>query len=542
MYKNIVLCSDGTGNRDVKARGSNVFKLYEAVDIQGYKKDRSVPVQVAYYDDGVGSDSVPILRILGGAFGFGIARKVRDLYTQLAQVYEPGDRVFLFGFSRGAYTVRTLSGMIQYCGVVDRRKYPGAQLDQKVWECWREFRGTFARFVSEAARRGENATQREDDVSGKSAEDAVRRRGLGAVEDDRLAPKGRVDIHFIGVWDTVCAIGVPFDELRDFLNYFVYPIRFSDLVPGDQVTFARHALALDDERRTFWPEMWDEREARPGQIEQVWFAGAHSNVGGGYPKQGMSLVSLDWMMAHAESAGLRFIPTTREFVRSRQDAHDKLYDSRSGLGVYYRWNPRDVVRLCRAHGLEKPRVHLSVFERIARGSADYAPGNLPFDVDVVTTPDSNVPSWPRQGTNASIAQRLTSAAEKRGPGGSLLAQQRSTLLAGKLSYHAFLVATVTILVAAIVSREGLEIPSLLKGVVPFGDTVAAGVDRVRGYVPPNWRSVPSSLLVAAFFSSAGLAWMLSYLVDRRQRREYTDFWHELRDGIQHDLDQPTETI
>ena len=113
--KNIVLCSDGTGNTAIKARGTNVFKLYEAVDIQGHKYDQTLKPQVAFYDDGVGTSRLTPLKLIGGAFGFGFRKNVKDLYTELAHVYEPGDHIYLFGFSRGAYTVRALSGMIEYC-------------------------------------------------------------------------------------------------------------------------------------------------------------------------------------------------------------------------------------------------------------------------------------------------------------------------------------------------------------------------------------------------------------------------------------------
>jgi uncharacterized protein (DUF2235 family) len=113
MAKNIVLCSDGTGATTVKARGTNVFKLYEAVDRT---------TQVAVYDDGVGAQRLRLLRMATGAFGIGLKRNVRQLYVELAKVYEPGDRIFLFGFSRGAFTVRMLAGLIVACGILDKRK------------------------------------------------------------------------------------------------------------------------------------------------------------------------------------------------------------------------------------------------------------------------------------------------------------------------------------------------------------------------------------------------------------------------------------
>src|SRR5919106_2531604 len=105
MGKNIILCSDGTGNSGGKGRGTNVWRLYKALDVS----DPST--QIAFYDDGVGSEDFRLFRIMGVAFGWGLARNVRQLYTFLVRHYHPGDDIFLFGFSRGAFTVRSLAGM-----------------------------------------------------------------------------------------------------------------------------------------------------------------------------------------------------------------------------------------------------------------------------------------------------------------------------------------------------------------------------------------------------------------------------------------------
>ncbi len=121
------------------------------------------------------------------------------------------------------------------------------------------------------------------------------------------------------------------------------------------------------------------------RIEQVWFAGAHSNVGGGYPKQGMSLVALDWMLAHAASSGLRLHTMDREVFHCHASVDDMLYDPRGGIGCFYRWAPRDIRKYCNRNGIA-PRIHLTVAERIAHATDDYAPGNLPPGVTVATTP------------------------------------------------------------------------------------------------------------------------------------------------------------
>ncbi len=124
MAKNIIICSDGTGNTAIKGRGTNVFKMFEAIDLNGHRTNPALDPQIAFYDDGVGTETFLPLKLLGGAFGFGLAKNVRNLYTDLIRVYDPGDRIYLFGFSRGAFTVRTLAGLIAKCGLLDRDKLP----------------------------------------------------------------------------------------------------------------------------------------------------------------------------------------------------------------------------------------------------------------------------------------------------------------------------------------------------------------------------------------------------------------------------------
>src|SRR5262245_56889357 len=122
MAKNIVICSDGTGNTAILGRGTNVFKLFEAIDLNGHRTDPHLVPQIALYDDGVGTERFKPLKIFAGMTGFGLSRNVKQLYKELVRVYDPGDRLFLFGFSRGAFTVRTLAGLITTCGMVDIAK------------------------------------------------------------------------------------------------------------------------------------------------------------------------------------------------------------------------------------------------------------------------------------------------------------------------------------------------------------------------------------------------------------------------------------
>lgn len=389
--KNIILCSDGTGNTTIKGRGTNVFKLYEAVDVVGHTLDSNLKEQIAFYDDGVGTDSLYVLKVLGGTAGLGLSRNVRQLYTELCKCYQPSDEIYLFGFSRGAFTVRTLAGLIWDCGIIDQSKWQSdedlAILVKAAWKAHRRhYRAWIGRNLLFFLKSGSEVSREFRDKNAISHADH---------------PEGRGPVQFIGVWDTVAAVGLPFDYLTQVINSVIYRFSFPDLKLGPLVKRACHAISIDDERHTFHPLLWEERkdsgysrlpdapnekQKDENRIEQVWFSGVHSNVGGGYPKQGMSLVSLDWMMDKAEKRGegIRFIDDLRRQYRARQNIHDKLYDSRAGLAVYYRYKPRDIMKICKDCGVI-PKIHESTFDRIHRGTQGYAPINLPHNLSIVST-------------------------------------------------------------------------------------------------------------------------------------------------------------
>jgi uncharacterized protein (DUF2235 family) len=373
MTKNIVLCSDGTGSKGIQKRGTNVYKLYEAVDLQGNKVDTSIPKQIAFYDDGVGTETSKWRKILGSAFGYGLSKNVKELYADLVRTYNVGDRIYLFGFSRGAFTVRTLAGFINTCGIIDRIHLENdTELSQKVDKVYEQYRRKYKASISPLVHRF---------------------RDKYYACDKEIITINDTPIEFIGVWDTVDAVGLPIQWLADKVNKYIYCFKFTDskLSPEKKVRKACHALSIDDERLTFHPALWNEEGEEDDRVEQVWFAGVHSNVGGGYPKHGMSLVSLDWMMSKAEQAGLkldkdklRFIDHDRNLYRNRRNVNDKLYDSRSGAGVYYRYEPRDISGLCKEYSF-KPRIHDSVIDRIMQRTEGYAPGNIPFNSEFVST-------------------------------------------------------------------------------------------------------------------------------------------------------------
>ena len=368
MSKNIVICCDGTGNRGGVTRGTNVWRIFNAVDHHGCN-----PQQVVFYDDGVGTEGSRLMRILGGVFGWGLSRNIREAYAFLAMNFEPGDKVFLFGFSRGAFTVRSLAGLIGHCGLIRKMQLI--------------------------------------DAGSHRCRNKLLKRLLHAYRSTRSVPNcpgQKICIQFIGVWDTVDAVGMPIDELKcvpelvmGFCGRRAWGFNDRKLHPC--VRHAYHALALDEERKTFLPNIWD---PDPERIEQVWFAGVHSNVGGGYPKDSLSFVSLDWMMGKAGRYGLMFKHGERSRIQQQANAHGRMYDSRAGIGMFYRFGRRhpclrppqplpkntpsgkrcwqavkawfqELIGRERTESCpDRPLVHTSVVERIRRGSNRYAPKNL----------------------------------------------------------------------------------------------------------------------------------------------------------------------
>ena len=428
--KNIVICSDGTGNRGGKNRGTNVWRIFNAVD-----HHCSEIKQVTYYDDGVGTQVFRPLKLFSSTFGWGLSRNIQEAYEFLAMTYNEGDKVFLFGFSRGAFTVRSLAGMIGRCGLVSRQKLIGAgsrrmrdRVLKRILLAYRSSKRTSGS-EDETKIRQDEETQEENEPTSNAAypdderEDKNKRfRKKLKIDDLELTS---IPIHFIGVWDTVDAVGVPLDELKPLLSTF-HRLRcrrgwgFNDKVPHPCIQNAYQALALDDERKTFHPNIWNEKAMKESgrTVEQVWFAGSHSNVGGGYPKDALSLVALDWMMGKANKHCLRFKKNCRRIVQSDASAHGRLYDSRAGFGALYRFERRNLymqpitLPIKRKHCASwaetikknimeygrkligkatmempycKPSIHVSVRERACCQGNYYAPKNLCREYEVAYT-------------------------------------------------------------------------------------------------------------------------------------------------------------
>ena len=441
MGKNIIICSDGTGNSSIKDRGTNVFKIYEALDLH-----HPTTIQIAIYDDGVGTETFRPFQLLGGAFGFGLWRNIRQLYTGLVQVYEPGDRIYLFGFSRGAFTVRQLAGLILKMGIIAKGRYTStSELNRLVRQAQREYWQDNRAWLEWLIMKVFSWFTPCEGV------EKFRNQYATKVPDRNSVNQYQADIRFIGVWDTVSAVGFPVLYVADMFNTAVYRFKFPDYKLGKAVSAAAHALSIDDQRATFHPLLWDECDEvrdKP-RIEQTWFAGVHANVGGGYPKQGVSLVALDWMMRKAEAAGARldgeagikFLEKDKAFYREHMNVNDKVYDSRSGLSAYYRYKPRDIYRKCQQKNFE-PRIHATVINRIYQGTDGYAPGNIPREFTLV---DGDSIGYRFEDASCIVTTALQDDT-------SLLSRTRGLILARKVG-GLILISSTVVIVAYLIPGE-----------------------------------------------------------------------------------------
>jgi uncharacterized protein (DUF2235 family) len=353
--KNIVICLDGTGDQ-FREENTNVVKLFRILA-------RHPQEQVAYYNPGVGTLGDPSLvrswwlklkikysLARSAAFGRGLTQILQQAYAYLMDQYEEGDRVFIFGFSRGAYTARGLAGFIHACGLLDKgcqnlipyamKLYKAPRIDFKILA---KFRSTYGR---------------------------------------------PCPIHFLGLWDSVSSFGWIFDPV--FLPY---------TRNNKSVQAVRHALAIDEKRVFFSPLHWGDERQDGQDVKEVWFAGVHADIGGGYPEQesGLAKITLEWMIQEAcqEKFGLKI--NTQKYQRYvlgsdndnayiGPDETVEAHESLKGLWWWVQYLPRRVwnYQSKRKQILFPPRIrpiaigsslHQSVLNRIK--SANYQPVNLP---------------------------------------------------------------------------------------------------------------------------------------------------------------------
>lgn len=335
--KRIVICFDGTWNTPADENlpeeeqvETNVRRFYESVHPTGADGIE----QVKWYDRGVGTQWFD--RFAGGSTGAGLDLNILEGYKVLAENYQDNDEVYVLGFSRGAYTARSLVGMIRNCGLIKKRNLG--------------FRTAMAYGIYRT---------REDSV------DSVTARLF------RSMFSREIKIKFVGVWDTVGALGVPLEFLSKF-NMRLY--EFHDTGLSGIVNNAYQGIAIDENRKDYDVCLWDPSD-KPGQtIEQRWFIGAHCDVGGGYPDRRLSDMALRWMQDRASELGLTLTP--REVPETNYLG--PLTDSYQGFlkGAYARINPRHFRSVTRTQ-FGNEIIDESVLRRRREDSA-YAPQNQGF--------------------------------------------------------------------------------------------------------------------------------------------------------------------
>jgi uncharacterized protein (DUF2235 family) len=335
--KRIITCSDGTWNEPNKSdKGkpirTNVQKIFDYI----LSSDARGVQQIKFYDEGVGAEGSMITRMLQGATGKGIDQNILDIYKFIVWNYEQGpsfrDEIYLFGFSRGAYTARSLGGLIRKCGILRKSNL------NLISEAYDLYRNKDASPESEEAKkfRKENSY----DVA---------------------------SIKFIGVWDTVGALGIPINAFQWYnkKKYAFYDTALSSIIEN-----AYHAISVDEQRSNFKPTLWTksantDQRAFEQVLEQKWFAGVHSNVGGGYPDEGLADIALQWMMEKAASTGLAF-----DGQRIQEDVKPNikgtLYNSRKGI---FALTPGEL------RPITDGGIHDTVYERINEVK-DYKPKNV----------------------------------------------------------------------------------------------------------------------------------------------------------------------
>jgi uncharacterized protein (DUF2235 family) len=338
--KRLVLCCDGTWNRaDQEDAGkpcpTNVIKIAYRLAKKAKDANGDLVQQIIYYDQGVGTGDLED-KILGGGTGAGLEQNIHDAYIFLLANYEPGDEIYIIGFSRGAFTARSIGGMIHKCGVLKREH---------------------VRRYIDAERLYHNG---KIDATHPEAEAFRKECSIDGAND--------TPVQMIGVWDTVGALGIPLRGLRA-ANKDEY--QFLDTKLNPAVKHAFHALAIDEHRSPFEPTLW-EPIRKDQDVQQVWFPGVHSDVGGGYNTSDLSDSTLQWMIDRAKEAGLAFDDDVMKVYPIAPKPEGVIHDS---MNLFYRVEGK-LVRPIGAGGPDtSQKVHQSAIDRWDR-VASYRPDNL----------------------------------------------------------------------------------------------------------------------------------------------------------------------
>ena len=319
LMQRIIILIDGTWNREGVQADTNVAKLdpRDKKCLQRLIKPKATDgtLQEVFYHDGVGNDGGIVERLLGGAIGLGLKKIVQACYEFIVNKFNPGDEIYIFGFSRGAYAARALAGMIGASGIQRQPSGRGFEL------AWNHYR------INPAVRKGE---QPPSSANRKVLEDFHSLPASDQVHRDRT-------VRCVGVWDTVGSYGVPAGfGLAPLARYITLLfLGFHDTNFGNHIDVGLHAVGIDERRRPFVPTFWTIRKGQKprGHVEQTWFAGVHANIGGSYPDAGLSDLALIWMIARVQSlAGLEFDAIAVKAC-TKPNIDGEVYDSSKGWPV-----------------------------------------------------------------------------------------------------------------------------------------------------------------------------------------------------------------
>lgn len=314
MPKNIVIFSDGTGQEGGKGASTNIYKLFNIIE------DRTSQ-QISFYDRGLGTNW---RKISGNVSGAGISKNIIDCYQFIFENYEAGDQIYLFGFSRGAATVRSLTSFIHYFGIIPKSR---PELIEKAYKIYK---------IKNESKRKAKATE--------------------FVSTHHTM---WTNVKFLGCYDTVAALGVPIKPISVMLDKIPwFQHTFQNFKLNESVENAYQALAIDDERKTFHPILWDADTLPDQSIKQVWFCGMHTDVGGGYDEQELSDIPFLWMKNMAINHGLLIYSENNISINSDVNGH--MHNSRGeGWTKIYRQKRRS----WDSSRTDKPIVHSSVLQR-----------------------------------------------------------------------------------------------------------------------------------------------------------------------------------
>lgn len=387
--KRLVFCFDGTWNTITMPYPTNVTKLAQALQ----RVDRHGVVQTIHYDEGVGTGDksnifVRLYQRAAGAFGYGLTENITQAYKFLVLNYEPGDQIYVFGFSRGAFSARSFVGLIRHSGVISRRSIA------KIHDAVERYKGRAANDDPDT----DESCQFRFDNCYRSLVGRDREWRLKNAPNEDYGTTPDLKIAYLGVWDTVGALGLP--AHLGFSKLVNWKYQFHDVRLTPFVERARHAVAADEKRKTFEPALWEDSEgialnSDPRYLQQV-FPGTHSSVGGGGPVRGISDAALDWILRGAREAGLAFDTDDRSPIFNLQpDWRAQLHNAKGKL----KWSIADWVigfglwnrKLA---GQKIDDIHEFTVRRVQEPAerlpekANYAPPSLQPLLDAIRTVDT----------------------------------------------------------------------------------------------------------------------------------------------------------